>query len=69
MSSSQLLTTAEVAEALGLSRQAVIDRAKHGTLPVAHKSPGRNGAYLFDRTVVESAPARYKRVAPPVTEA
>lgn len=61
MSSYELLTTAEVAVALGITRQAVADRVKAGKLTYARKSPGRNGAYLFDPAAVEDAPARWQR--------
>lgn len=49
-----LLTTAEVARRLRLTRQTVCLAAREGRLDAAMKLPGRNGAYLFDeRAVVE----------------
>lgn len=47
------MTTAEAAQALGKSRSQVTRLAKAGRLPVAAKSAGKCGAYLFDRDGIE----------------
>ena len=54
MSTSELITTANVAARLGISRQAVVDRVNRKTLKPAHKIPTANGAYLFDAEYIES---------------
>ena len=43
----ELVTTSEVAAALGISRQAVLQRVTAGTLRPVYKSPARTGGYLF----------------------
>jgi len=43
-----LLTTTEVAEVLGVSRQAVLQRVEAGTLAPVTKLPGKTGTYLFE---------------------
>ncbi|MGP4975834.1 helix-turn-helix transcriptional regulator [Brachybacterium tyrofermentans] len=48
MTSSKLLTSSEVAERLGISRQTVAWRVARGQLAPAQQLPGRSGAYLFD---------------------
>lgn len=48
-----LLTSPEVAEALGTTIRTVQRMAKRGRLPVAQKLPGEKGAYLFSREVIE----------------
>lgn len=47
------LTTAEVAERLGLTPAAVSYRVRHGQLTPAAKAPGVRGAYLFDPDEVD----------------
>lgn len=47
------MTTAEVAERLGLHVHTVARMARDGRLPHALKFPGIRGPYMFDRTVVE----------------
>lgn len=47
------LTTAQVADLTGWSVTSINRWALSGDLP-ARKLPGRTGAYLFDRAVVES---------------
>jgi len=47
MSNSELLTTAQVAERLGVSVKTVARWANAGTLPTAVKAPGLRGARLF----------------------
>lgn len=54
-----LLTAPEVARILGKSVRTVHRLAAAGDLPVAHKLPGPNGAFLFERATVE----RYRRAA------
>ena len=57
----ELLTSVQVAILLGKSARTVHRMAEAGTLPVAHKLPGPNGAFLFRRedidALVESAGA------------
>lgn len=48
-----LLTTAEVAEQLGVSPSAISRRVAKGELKPAAKGPGKRGAFLFDPRVVE----------------
>lgn len=48
----QPLNSEQVAEILGLNRATVNRRAAAGELP-AIKLPGRTGAYLFDRALIE----------------
>lgn len=43
-----LLTTAEVAERLGVTPSAISRRVKTGTLVPVRKMPGKRGAFLFD---------------------
>lgn len=52
-----LLTTTEVAAALGISRQAVLQRVKSGALTPAAKLPGQTGTYLFEPEATCAAPA------------
>lgn len=58
MKPQQLLTAHDVALILGVSRHAVYRRRKSGALPTVAKVPGATGAYLFDRTVIESIAAK-----------
>lgn len=55
--SSNLLTSAQVAEILGKSVRTVNRLAKAGELPVAMKVAPNTGAYLFDREDVEKLAA------------
>lgn len=55
---SELLSTTEVAQILGLSRSTVNRRAMMGTLPVAMKLPGELGPNLFDRAEIEALKER-----------
>lgn len=50
----ELLTTKEVAERLGVSVPTVIRRAQTGKLKVARQLPGATGAYLFDPMEIET---------------
>lgn len=54
MSTSELLTTKTVAEILGISRQAVVERVHRSALVPAHKIETPNGAYLFDSEYIET---------------
>jgi len=54
---SDFLTTAEVAERLGVSPSAISYRVRAGTLTPAMKMPGKRGAFLFDPTELEQASA------------
>ena len=49
----ELLTTAEVAELTGWSTTSIHRWATAGDLPYVHKLRGRTGSYLFDPQVVE----------------
>lgn len=49
-----LMTTAEVAERLGVSVSTVTRMAQAARLTPAYKSPAKRGAYVFDRAVVEA---------------
>jgi excisionase family DNA binding protein len=53
----ELLTTKQVAELLGVDVDTVHRRASKGELPFVHKLPGRTGAYLFDPKVVNEVVA------------
>lgn len=53
MTKPHLLTTAEVAERLGVSARTVARYAEAGELPVAQRLPGTTGALLFDLAEVE----------------
>lgn len=55
MSNVDLLTTRDVAEALGVSTREVARRVEAGALEPAVKLPGLRGAFLFDRDVIEDA--------------
>lgn len=57
MTSSQLLTSTEVAERLGIARQTVAWRVARDQLTPVQKLPGRNGAYLFDAEQIEALAA------------
>lgn len=49
--SSTLVSIAEVAEITGLDAQRISRMIRAGDLEVAHKLPGRTGAYLIARPV------------------
>lgn len=49
----ELLTSVQVAILLGKSARTVHRMAEAGTLPVAQKLPGPNGAFLFRREDVD----------------
>lgn len=49
----RLLTTAEVAAKLKISKSTVCRRAETGAIPFVRKLHEPNGAYLFDPTVVD----------------
>lgn len=55
MSNVDLLTTRDVAEALGVSTREVARRVETGALEPAVKLPGLRGAFLFDRDVIQAA--------------
>lgn len=48
-----LIPTAQVAEILRVDVRTVHRMAEDGRLPIAVKVPGRTGALLFDRSMVE----------------
>lgn len=49
----ELLTTAQVAERLGVTPQGVARMVKRAALIPAHKGAGPRGAYLFDAEHVD----------------
>lgn len=49
-----LITSAEAAQILGKGVSSVNRDAQLGYLPYALKLPGKTGAYLFERVVVEA---------------
>ena len=51
---SELLTTAEVARAVGIHRNIVTADVARGRLTPERKLPGRTGAYLFTRAAVDA---------------
>lgn len=53
-----LITTAQVAELLGVTVAWANKLAAKGALPVAHKLPGLTGAYLFRREEIERIAAQ-----------
>lgn len=53
VNNSQLVSTAEAAAALQMSRSQVARLARAGRLEPAAKAPGPRGAYLFQRGDVE----------------
>lgn len=57
MPDADLLSTAEVAEMLGILPRSVAQRVQRGTLMPALKLPGQTGAYLFDRDEIEALAA------------
>lgn len=57
-----IIGTPETAALLGWSLAKVKREAKAGRLPSEHKLPGSTGAYLFDRSVIETIAANRARV-------
>ena len=56
---SDLVTSPEAGQLLGNSARTVQRMADAGDLPYRQKLPGPNGAYLFDRAVIEAKAAEY----------
>lgn len=50
----ELIGTAAVAEILGCARNTVTEKVKAGLIPVAGKMGPNTGAYLFNRSEIES---------------
>lgn len=48
-----IVTSAEVAQILGVSRRTVHRRATAGLLPVMHKLRSGRGDFLFDKAAIE----------------
>jgi hypothetical protein len=48
-----LILTSDVAKMLGIHVATVVRRAQTDELPYVVKIPGKTGAYLFDRKVIE----------------
>lgn len=63
MTTTQLLTTAEVAEILGCSPRTVARMADNGELEAAHKHNGLRGAYLFEKAAVDVVARRKTNAA------
>lgn len=64
MNTSELLGSTEAAELLGVTRRQITRYALSGKLPVALKTKGRTGTYLFRRSDVEAlAAARHQESA------
>lgn len=57
MTNGALMTSTEAGVLLRKSGRTVQRMAEKGELPFVRKLPGANGAYLFDRAVIESAAA------------
>lgn len=56
------LTTTEVAQRLGISRNTVLQRVTYGRLKPLLKLPGRTGAYLFDAEEIDKIAASKSEV-------
>ena len=56
-----LVGTVEAADILGWSLRKTKRDAKAGRLPYVHKMPGRTGAYLFHRNVIETIAGNRRR--------
>lgn len=54
MPTDELITTAQAGRLIGKSARTVIRLGESGALPIAHKLPGPNGAFLFHLTDVEA---------------
>lgn len=57
MTNDALMTSTEAGAVLGKSGRTVQRMAENGELAYVRKLPGKNGAYLFDSAVIESAAA------------
>lgn len=57
------IPTAEAARILDLDTSTVLKMTKAGAIPYTYKIPGRTGAYLFDRRVIERIAAKRQRRA------
>ena len=57
MSHIELLTTRDVAAALGVSTREIARRVETGALEPAIKMPGIRGGFLFDPSVAEAESA------------
>lgn len=58
MYTTELLTSAEAADRLGISRMTVNRRVRSGDIPAAGRLPGRTGAWLFDPAVIDNLKAQ-----------
>lgn len=56
-SQQELISTAEAARILNVHVATLNRMAKAGEVPAAMKLPGKTGAYLFDRKVIEARAA------------
>lgn len=54
----ELISAEQAAVRLGIARRTLLDRVSAGTIKPAVKMPGRTGAFLFDRTYIETIAAR-----------
>lgn len=61
MNDDALMSTRDVARALGTSVPTVNRHARNGALPFATKAPGSRGAYMFDPKVIEALAAERAR--------
>lgn len=55
---SDLLSAEEAAQELGKSKRTITRKALRGEIPIAGKLPGKTGAYLFARDVIEVLASR-----------
>ena len=55
-----IVTAAEAAKILGITRRAVLARVHAGTLSAAMKASGKTGAFLFYRDHIEALAASSK---------
>lgn len=53
MTGTDLVGADEVAVMIGKHRATVVRLAHSGELPYAHKMPGKRGAFLFSRAVID----------------
>lgn len=49
-----VIGTSDAAKILDVPLRTLIWRTTQGQIPFVQKMPGRNGAYLFDRTQIEA---------------
>lgn len=61
MPDNDLLTSPQVGQILGKSPRTIHRMALAGTLPIAQKLPGPNGAFLFRRAAIERYAAKALR--------